>query len=259
MNKFLYVIIAILFIIKANAQNVDIVTAFPNANTALEITSTTKGMLPPRMTSIQRDGISSPIPPGLVIYNISINAFQCFNGSAWYATIHYIGESYGGGIVFYVYNNGQHGLIAATTDANGSASLRWGSINNNNTYAYAGRTIGGTGIGAGKSNTNLIVAAQGYPGFTETYSWAARVCHEYKVTFGGVTYEDWYLPSLEELNVLYLQRGLVGLIGSFASVGYWSSCESDTYSTAFFQSFSGGTQGTSLKQTLYNVRAIRSF
>ncbi|MEO6405797.1 MAG: hypothetical protein ABIY51_14985, partial [Ferruginibacter sp.] len=44
------------------------------------------------------------------------------------ATVHYIGESYGGGIVFYVYDNGQHGLIAATADQ--STGIQWANNTN---------------------------------------------------------------------------------------------------------------------------------
>jgi hypothetical protein len=48
----------------------------------LDVSSTTKGFLPPRMTTAQRDAISSP-PAGLVIYNTSTNVLNFYNGSAW--------------------------------------------------------------------------------------------------------------------------------------------------------------------------------
>jgi hypothetical protein len=57
------------------------------------------------MTGPQRNAISSPAT-GLTIYNTTSNAFECYNGTNWYSTVHYIGESYGGGIVYYVYDNG---------------------------------------------------------------------------------------------------------------------------------------------------------
>ena len=63
---------------------------------------------------------------------------------------HYIGESFGGGIVFYVYDNGKHGLIAATSDQ--SRGIRWnGGLNKyTNTRARA------DGVGAGLKNTAII-------------------------------------------------------------------------------------------------------
>ena len=75
------------------------------------------------------------------------------------------------------------------------------------------------GVGAGKANTAIIIANQGY-GDGATY--AARICNEYSVTVDGVTYGDWYLPSKFELNLLYLQKSVVG---GFANNSYWSSTE----------------------------------
>ena len=168
-------------------------------------------------------------------------------------TVHFIGESYGGGKVFYVYDNGQHGLIAATADQNGGTAVRWYAGSFTNTMAYGGQTVGGTGIGAGKSNTDLIIANQG---LGDGGIYAARVCHEYSVTVGGVTYEDWYLPSLEELNLLYLQKNVVGV---FAVGFYWSSTEyatNDAWSQYFTNGFQNYVNG---KVSLSSVRAVRAF
>ncbi|MEK7275563.1 MAG: hypothetical protein AAB110_09935, partial [Candidatus Desantisbacteria bacterium] len=79
-------------------------------------------------------------------------------GTATYAlsaSRHYIGESYGGGIVFYVYDNGQHGLIAATADQ--GTNTTWYAGSYTNTMAKATN-----GVGAGKANTAIIIANQGY-------------------------------------------------------------------------------------------------
>ena len=75
------------------------VTTAITTSAVFEIVSTTKGFLPPRMDSTQRNAIVSPAQ-GLTIYNTTSKAFEVFNGAAWYSTVHYIGESYGGGIVF---------------------------------------------------------------------------------------------------------------------------------------------------------------
>ncbi len=131
-------------------------------------------------------------------------------------TTHTIGESYGGGTVFYVYDNGQHGLIAAANDVNGGLNIRWYAGTNTNTMAF------GDGIGAGASNTAIIVANQGNG---DGAPYAARLCQAYSVTVGGVTYGDWYLPSKSELDLLLHQQGIVGNIQSY---GYWSSTEGST-------------------------------
>jgi hypothetical protein len=157
---------------------------------------------------------------------------------------HYIGESYGGGIVFYVYDNGQHGLIAATADQ--STGIRWNASIYTQTMAYA------DGVGAGKANTAIIIANQGYG---DGGIYAARICNEYSVTVGGVTYGDWYLPSKFELNLLYTQKAVVG---GFAGYYYWSSTEGSS-GGAWSQNFGSGYQyGYGKSNSLY-VRAVRAF
>ena len=65
-----------------SAGNVGIGTTAPNAAAKLDLTSTTRGLLLPRMTTAQRDAITTP-PDGLMIYNTSLNAFQGRANGAW--------------------------------------------------------------------------------------------------------------------------------------------------------------------------------
>lgn len=66
------------------AQNVGIGTTTPAASAQLDVSSTSKGFLPPRMTTTNRDAIASPAA-GLVIYNTTTNSLQLFAGSGWVA------------------------------------------------------------------------------------------------------------------------------------------------------------------------------
>jgi hypothetical protein len=162
---------------------------------------------------------------------------------------HSIGESYGGGIVFYVYDGGKHGLIAASSDQ--STGIRWyGGGSFTNTRARA------DGVGAGFKNTAIIIANQGA---VDGNAFAATVCNEYSVTAGGVTYGDWYLPSRHELNLLYIQK-VAGTVGGFATnnVLYWSSTEENA-SYAGVQNFTDGLQSIDGKLFTNYVRAIRAF
>ena len=237
MKKFKqFVFIIMLFTAFTASAQVGIGTITPNAKAVLDITSTTQGLLPPRMDSTARNAITTP-PAGLIIYNTSINALQCYNGTNWYSTVHFIGESYGGGIVFYVYDNGQHGLIAATADQ--STGIQWYNGSNNVTNAVR------DGISAGIFNTERIISNQGGGAY------AAQICANYK----GGNYGDWYLPSKYELNLLYQQKTVVG---GFANGNYWSSSEVDNY-YAWFQSFSNGLQTNLNKYYSVYVRAIRAF
>ena len=211
----------------------------------LDVKSTSKGFLPPRMTTAQRDLISSPAT-GLTIYNTSKNCYETYNGSSWVSNTHYIGESYGGGIVFYIYDNGQHGLIAAIADQ--STGIRWYGGSSTNTRARA------DGVGAGLKNTSIIIANQST---VDGNAFAATVCNEYSVTVGGVTYGDWYLPSKYELNLLFMQKAVVG---GFANNNYWSSSEYNALSLyAWYQGFDGGTQWILIKSSTNYVRAVRAF
>jgi len=64
--------------------NVGIGTTSPSASALLDVSSTTRGLLPPRMTGVQRDAISSPAA-GLMIYNTTTNKLNFYNGTAWEA------------------------------------------------------------------------------------------------------------------------------------------------------------------------------
>ena len=163
-----------------------------------------------------------------------------------------IGDSYQGGIIFWLDATGQHGLIAATTDQ--STSMRWSA----GTYAWT--MAKADGVGAGKANTAIIIANQGY-GDGATY--AARICNEYSVTVGGVTYGDLYLPSKYELNLMYMNIGqgnLLGLgnVGGFDGGIYWSSTE-DHYNRAWTQNFGMGLSFPVGKDVTLRVRPVRAF
>jgi hypothetical protein len=183
------------------------------------------------------------------------------------ATSHEIGEEYGGGIVFFVYDGGQHGLIAAKEDLLGGQyiepDLPWFYLSCEECNIESGAK--GDGLGAGAMNTTLIVASQasyslyyslGFP----MQDFAAKVCADYETIDGDFTIGDWYLPSKYELNLLFNQKNIIALnlLGGYC---YWSSTEIDKYG-AWYQSFSNGTPGNGSKYQ-YNmtahVRPIRAF
>ena len=161
-----------------------------------------------------------------------------------------VGDSYGGGIVAYILVEGdpgydpdiQYGLIAATADQR--AECAWSNI----TDILIGTTD--TSIGTGLANTMAIIGQSGH-----TNS-AAKVCDDYSVTIGDITYADWFLPSKDELSKLYINRDVIG--GFVDYFDYWSSSESDA-NGAWKQYFSDGLQGISSKDLPIGVRAVRAF
>ena len=174
------------------------------------------------------------------LYDISVSYFYSIRGETEaFATIRPSDQISKGGIKFYVDNTGQHGLIAAPNDQ--SIGVEWSS----GSFILTNAT--GTTIGTGKANTSTIVTAIG------TGSYAAKVCDD--LVLNG--YDDWFLPSKDELDALYKQRNMVG---GFAPSYYWSSSESSA-SSAWVQSFMSGKQdsGPAKLRNEFNVRAIRAF
>lgn len=158
-----------------------------------------------------------------------------------------------GGIIFYNkghYSDGWQYLEAASSDQ--SAGAPWSNVID----TAVGTAAQNTAIGTGVANSNAIVS-QGL----HTAS-AAKICLDYTVDFEGVTYDDWFLPSKDELNRLYLNLYLQGL-GGFTTNFYWSSSEDTEFDSAFNARalfFSDGSHHASNKNdNTRRVRAIRAF
>jgi len=147
-----------------------------------------------------------------------------------------------GGKVFYdkgTFSSGWRYLEAAPRDQ--SLGISW----NSGSYMMTGANS--TAIGTGEANTDAIVSVLG------AGLYAASLCAD--LTLGG--YNDWFLPSIDELNVLYGQEGIVG---GFTSDGYWSSSEyNDDPNYAWLQYFYDGYQTIYGKSYYRKVRAIRAF
>jgi hypothetical protein len=161
-----------------------------------------------------------------------------------------IGQIYQGGIIAYLFVPGdpgydakvQHGLIAAPGDQ--STGIVWW----NGSYTTTGATA--TALGSGNDNTNTIVASQG------AGNYAAKVCSD--LVLGG--YNDWYLPSKDELHKLYFNRSA---IGGFSKTYYWNSSEK-SFNHGYSHQFADGNEDPTFywfftKNSALNVRAIRSF
>ena len=158
-----------------------------------------------------------------------------------------IGQTYQGGIIFYLDASGCHGLISAPT--NQSTVIQWNSGSNTDTYAS------GSGLFDGDGNCYRIRRSQGDCANCN----AAELCLD--LTLGG--YSDWYLPSKYELNLMYRNIGQgnalgLGNVGVFPDYYYWSSTEIG-YDLAWVQYFGSGSQLGLNKDNFGNVRAIRAF
>lgn len=156
-----------------------------------------------------------------------------------------IGDTYQGGIVFYLDPSGCHGLIVSPTDL--SVASGWWNGTFYDTRAY------GTGLFEGEVNTEVAQMLQG--GTTN----AVGMCYNY----AGGGYTDWYLPSTYELKLMDRNIGQLntlglGNIGNFGDYTYWSSTEIQIYS-CWSMEFSTGNYYEHNKNTSIAVRAVRSF
>jgi hypothetical protein len=163
-----------------------------------------------------------------------------------------IGEFHQGGIITYFFKEGdpgyvrgeQHGFVVSPEDI--SISTYWGCPGVSITKARSEY------IGAGKANSAEIIRMCGTPNS------AARLCANY--TYGG--YNNWFLPSKDELNEIYVQADKIG--GIDKTDLYWSSTEYQgkiitDQNIAWLQLFIDGTYREARKNEVYRVRAVHYF
>ena len=184
MKQFFTLLAAVLLTATTYAQ-IGINNENPDASAALDITSTTGGLLIPRMTETQRDAIS-PAATGLMIYQTDGTAgFYYYNGSSW-AEVGATSKTYSlntfyaelGGYVIEVNSDSKHGLVVAMQDQGTST---WYEAN------------------------DLLSNASNHEA-------------------DGAKFKDWRLPTKRELNLLYVvysNGNGANLNGTF----YWSSTE----------------------------------
>ena len=248
----------------------------PHTSAALDITSTSAGFLPPRMTALQRAAIVDPAL-GLMVFCTNCASgdgeLQVNYASGWKNAAGgditdppQIGDYRDGGIVFYI--------ASPPADLDGDGDLDTGLVcaiqdhTNRIAWIIGGSTQttanGGTSasIGQGQTNTTAMMGQAGYTGG------AAAVCNDYSITVNEITYSDWFLPSKDELNQIRINKAIINTTAAANSgselnnsdFSYWSSTELNA-EKAFAQQFDNDDYLETLYKNdeNYPVRAVRAF
>lgn len=163
-----------------------------------------------------------------------------------------------GGIIFYNKGNSDAGwryLEAAASDA-GRFLFGYFRPNGIETQEIGTKSM----LGDGKNNTLALTskmantAYKGLSGTDTKNQYAANVCWGYSTEVDGAKYDDWFLPSLGELGILYENlKDDLGMSGN-----YWSSTEHFDLNAWYFN-FSNGEQNSINRSFVYKVRPVRSF
>ena len=282
---FLWVAIASFAQVGINADN-----SAPDNSAMLDVKSTTKGMLMPRMTSALRMAIGNPVN-GLMVYQTDgVSGVYYCSGSVWQrigetdgtetkvtagsnvtvtgtgtiaspyvinancgSSAHNIGELFGGGIVFWIDNTGQHGLIISLF--NTSQSSTWSYIYN----LLIGQTAQSTWDG--QANSDAIMSQPG-----AAFGNSAKLCANYSnPNHGTGIYDDWYLPAVDQLSLAYharylLNKTIAGESGVpfLSDTYYWSSTEFNAEKAKNYY-FGNGEPGEYNKNSTNVVRCVRDF
>ena len=170
------------------------------------------------------------------------------------STTYTVGDFAQGGIVFWVDETGEHGLVCAKEDK--STATFWSESND---------WIGANGNGpfSGEMNTTIMQSKSTF----DVWFPASSYCSSLVITEGNKSYGDWYLPSKGELIIMCQEKQTINATAianggsAFANEIYWSSTQGGIVWTAYRVDLSGSSCSSyaSDKDEEHNIRAIRAF
>lgn len=218
--------------------------------------SNTDGLLIPRVDAFPLTDPGAD-QDGMLIFLTTDSKFYYWKNSipAWVLMEdedgkHYVGELWGGGIVYYIYENGKHGLIASLDDLGGASGVDWGPKSNITSAEswWDGATNTTAAVAAGPANTDAV-----------------KQCDDYS----NDGYTDWYLPSASEFKAMeeaaYVLSKILDSDGdsntnplNYYDGEYWTSTQ-ESRDDAFSFKFQNTHIQVTDKDSNLLVRAVRSF
>ncbi len=169
--KYYFIISCFIFVTNVNAQ-VGIGTTSPNNASGLDVSTTSQGVLFPRMTNAQMLSISNP-STGLQVYNTNANCMYYYNGTNWLSTLNAISKAANAGDVVQLDN------IKVRMPTSGNRSLQIA-------------TVSGSAVWSGSSNNSYLTTSAGTTGTNATES---------GVTFASVTFNTTFAYVQSALNI----------------------------------------------------------
>jgi hypothetical protein len=158
-----------------------------------------------------------------------------------------VGDEVGGGVVFHVSATDIYVVAKEDITDGATTTFEWGCRGTDIASAE------GTAVGTGQANTTAIVT-----GCSSTDS-AAYMCSNLTLN----TFSDWFLPSKDELALVYNNKSTLESVSGFNAFGsnnYWTSTQVvDNVNDAYLTFFFNGNQPTNNKNGTHKVRAIRSY
>jgi hypothetical protein len=171
MKKILFLIVV--SISGVNYAQLGVGTNSPHASSVIDLSSTTKGFLPPRMTNIQKNAISSPVA-GLVVWctDCSSNGMiQVYNGTTWTNSNGYVTctpSTNGTAVVSgYTCSTASAGTLTAGVAVSGVTQTITATVTSVGTYNFSftsnGVTFSASGTFSGTGSQNIVLTASGTP------------------------------------------------------------------------------------------------
>lgn len=151
------------------------------------------------------------------------------------------GKIYEGGLIFYLHVDNETGMVASPV---GQGRIIWGCWGS---YDISDTMANGQNIGDGEENSQIIIS------HCNEVDIAAKICANLILN----EKDDWFLPSKQELNLMYTNLHLKGY-GNFEDENYWTSTNTDMH-RAWRQNFNTGEQMKGAKRNSEEVRAVKSF